>query len=954
MIWNRRWRFICLWFVLLLPALAWSANDDSARKLFPVSEFTLANGLRVFLLEDHNCPIVSVQVWYHVGSANEPAGKQGFAHLFEHMMFRGTDRLGPTDHADLIKSVGGNCNAFTDFDETCYHETLPSRQLELALWLESERMAFLTVDTTGFTTERKVVEEERRLGLNQPYGDLADIALPIVFGQHPYGHPPIGTIRDLRKATPADVHDWWVQWYVPNNATLVLVGDVNGDQAKELVGGYFGWIPSVPLPARDVARLGSFTAAQPITLKLENAPASAIGLVWRTVPEGDPEFLNLELLATIIGGGESSRIYRKLVAEDHAAVMAVAIQQGLSKAGGFGMGAVVSPFGGDLSRALSTIRTELDRVLKDGMTEQELNKARNQMVNQLVSSTDTVEGKAQLIGRAVVVGSGIDELNSRLERLRHVTRDDLQRTAQKYLQPEHALTVTIPGAGLIGNVSRLLFGGRNAEEALPTAPAADIVLRGRPGVTRPGTLVIKAPVADGNPPIPNPKVEEHRLANGLRTLIVPNETCPELRLQLVLPHGSWAEAKPGAASMTLKMLSKGTQLHDDKALAEELERHAIDFAVSPETDDGSLIMSCLIDQAEHAFSLLGEIVSSPTFPQDPFKTTVAQTLTELTMADSDPGSVAEREFARQLFPKHPYGRRVSGEPADVSALKREDLADFWKLAADPRGATLIITGGLPPQRSLELAEKFFARWQSDAAASTADAIKEPATPTPGKDTSTRILLVDWPQAGQSEIRVGSLGLLYRDPEKPIANLVGSYFGGSFGSRLMKAIRVEKGATYGAGAGFRSRRFGGSFEVTTFTKTASTADTLKLVLGEIRNLREKPPTAEELALHRRYFLGSAAEHFETPGEIASHLARVVANGMPLDHVQRNFERIGQTDAGQCAALVRRIVDPERLLIIVVGDAARVANDLRTIAPVTILDRSGNPRMKIESPKAGNGV
>jgi len=228
---------------------------------------------------------------------------------------------------------------------------------------------------------------------------------------------------------------------------------------------------------------------------------------------------------------------------------------------------------------------------------------------------------------------------------------------------------------------------------------------------------------------------------------------------------------------------------------------------------------------------------------------------------------------------------------------------------------------------------------------------------PGQVTNsgpTLILLVDWPQAGQSEIRIGSPGLVYRDPEKSVGNLVSSYFGGSFGSRLMKSIRIEKGATYGAGGGFRSKRFAGIFAVSTFTKTASTADTLRLVLNEIRNLRDKGPTPEELALHRRYFLGSAAEHFETPNEIATILARIAVNGMPLDHAQRNFESIGRADAKDCEALVRRLVHPDQLVIVVVGDAARIANDLRTIAPVTVLDRSGSPKSKIESPKAGNGV
>jgi zinc protease len=323
------------------------------------------------------------------------------------------------------------------------------------------------------------------------------------------------------------------------------------------------------------------------------------------------------------------------------------------------------------------------------------------------------------------------------------------------------------------------------------------------------------------------------------------------------------------------------------------------------------------------------------------------------LADSDPGSVAEREFARQLFPAHPYGRRPSGEPADISALKREDLVAFWQSAARPKKATLIVTGGLLSERSLALAQQFLGAWKPDASESAVDRKPANEPPSPTNAGPTHILLVDWPQAMQSEIRVGSLGLLYRDPEKPIANLVGSYFGGSFGSRLMKATRIEKGATYGAGGGFHSKRFAGTFEVSTFTKTASTAETLRLVLDEIRNLKDKAPTAEELALHRRYFLGSAAEHFETSSEVATHLARIAANGMPLDHVQRNFERIAHASAEQCTTLVHRVVDPDRLLILVVGDAARIANDLRTIAPVTVLDRSGNPKSKLESPKAGSG-
>ncbi|MGO8927215.1 MAG: M16 family metallopeptidase [Limisphaerales bacterium] len=932
---------------LLLPVLCRAAvSPPATAPLFPVTELTLTNGLRVLMLEDHNCPLVAVQVWYHVGSANEPPGRHGFAHLFEHMMFRGTDRLGPTDHFDLLHSVGGNCNAFTSFDETCYHETLPEQQLELALWLESERMAFLTVDGAGFTTERKVVEEERRLDLGLPYGEIADKGPPLVFGQHPYGHDPLGTFQDLRQATPAEVHAWWTRWYTPNNATLVIVGDVQPGRVRALCERYFGWIPPVPQAPGEVPALAAWSAPRQVTLDLANAPAPGIGLVWRTVPEGHPDALALDLLATILGGndpmtavtggGNSSRLYRRLVAQDHVAVMAGALRFGLSRAGLFGVGAAVLPLVGNTEKVLPVLRVEVERLRAEGVTEEELEKARNQVQTRLVREAQTVAGKASLVGYAAVVGTGVGELNSRLERLQRLTRADLQRAAQLYLNPEHALVVTVPGSSLWSQLSRLFLGSRKAEEAAPVAFAPETVLRGREGVVRPSDLPVRPPIAEGNSPVPNPAVEEHRLANGLRVLVATNAQTPLVQVMLVLPYGSWAEEKPGAAAMSLSLLSKGTELRDDKALAEELDRYATQMTARADHDDSRIEMTCLQESAPRAFALLAEVVTRPTFPEAPFKTAVAQVTTELRIVENTPTLVADQQFRRRVYPGHPYGRRVSGEAADLAALTRQDLTNFWRRAAQPGKATLIVAGALTDERALALAGTCFAPWQA-AAAGDSSPVREPAPPP--KPGPTRILLVDWPGASQSELRIGGLGITSRDPDKPLASLVGSYFGGSFGSRLTKAIRVQKGATYGARGGFEASRFTGCFVVHTFTKTPSTADTVRAALAEIRGLVERPPTAEELSLHKRYFLGSAAARFETPEQVASQLAYEALNGLPLDYLQRSLATISSSTAPQCEAFARRRVDPARLVIVVVGDASVVAKDLEAIAPVTVVDREG---------------
>jgi zinc protease len=946
--WRRRaWQGSLLCALLLSVLGRGAVSSSSTLPLFPATEVTLTNGLQILMLEDHNCPLVAVQVWYHVGSVDEPPGRHGFAHLFEHMMFRGTDRLGPTDHFDLLHRVGGNCNAFTSFDETCYHETLPAEQLELALWLESERMAFLTVDGAGFTTERKVVEEERRLDLGQPYGDLADQGPPIVFGEHPYGHHPLGTFRDLRQATPSDAHAWWTRWYTPNNATLVIVGDVQPGRVRALCERYFGWMPPVPHTPRNVPTLKAWDAPRQITLNLANAPTPAIGLVWRTVPEGDPDALALDLLATILGGndplaavsggGNSSRLYRRLVAQDHLAVMATAMQVGLSHAGLFGAGAAVPPLGGDTAKLLPVLCAELERVRAEGVTEEELEKARNQALNQLVLEAQTVAGKASLLGRAAVVGTGVGELNSRQERLRRLTRADLQHAAQLHLDPQHAMTVTVPGSGLLGQLSRLFLGSAKAEEAAPVAFAPETLLRGREGVARPRELPDRPPIAEGNSPVPNPPVREHRLANGLRVLVSPNPQTPLVHAVLALPSGSWAEEKPGAAAMTLSLLAKGTETRDEKALAEELDRYAIRLAAWANPDDSRIQMTCLQEHAQRAFALLAEAITHPTFPERPFKTAVTQATTQLRIAESTPTFVADHQFRRRLFPGHPYGRRTSGEVADLAALTREDLATFWRRAARPAQAMLIVAGALTDERALALAETSFASWQTPALVESS-AITEPAPPP--KPSPTRILLVDWPGASQSELRIGGLGILNRDPDKPVANLISSYFGGSFGSRLMKAIRVQQGATYGVGGGFEASRFAGSFVVRTFTKTPSTTETVRSALAEIRGLVERPPTADELGLHKRYFLGGAAARFETPEQIAAQLAHEALNGLPLDYLQRSLATIGSATAPQCQALARRIIDPERLVIVVVGDASLVAKDLEAVAPVTVVGREGN--------------
>ncbi len=447
---SSRWLPVCLALAILLGIVLGIAADligaepSMNEKTYDYRQSTLENGLQVITLEDHSCPIVSVQIWYHVGSKDEDSERQGFAHMFEHMMFRGTDRLGPTDHFDLIRQTGGTTNGYTNFDSTTYLETLPSNQLELALWLEAERMALLRIDQESFDTERKVVEEERRMGLNRPFGTLIENVMPELFRVHPYQWTPIGKIPHLRAATVAELRDFWNRYYVPNNATLVIVGDVDHEAALTLARKYLGWIPRVDDPPRVTVREPLPEKEREVTIREPNAPVPLVMISYRTVPVSDDDAVPLDLLSTILAGGSSSRLYRELVAEKQLAVAADSIGLALEQDGMLGFMAVLSPEGSQPADVLEVIQRQIDRVRSEPVSASELTKAKNQQLSALVTQNLTIDRKARAIGYAAVVEGDVSRVNQQIDAVRAVTVEDLQRVAQTYLSPDRSLVIRVP------------------------------------------------------------------------------------------------------------------------------------------------------------------------------------------------------------------------------------------------------------------------------------------------------------------------------------------------------------------------------------------------------------------------------------------------------------------------------------------------------------------------------
>ncbi|MEK6674454.1 MAG: pitrilysin family protein [Planctomycetota bacterium] len=920
---------LVLWCILVL-----AARLNAGPKSYDFQRKVLDNGLTVVSLEDHSCPIVAVQVWYQVGSKDEDPKRQGFAHMFEHMMFRGTDVLTPEKHFEYVRQSGGDCNAYTSFDNTTYVNDLPSNQLELALWLEAERMAFLKIDDESFYKERAVVEEERRLrSMNTPYGMVPERLLPAIFTQHPYQWTPIGQIPHLRAATIDELQGFWDKYYVPANATLVVVGDVTHSQVQSMAEKYFGWIPKMPVPPRVTTKEPPQKEARTITIPEKKGPVPIVGLVYRGVSQDHPDALPLEMLMTIVGGGESSRLYRDLVKERQIAQMAVGGAFSLQDDGLLGAGAVLMPWG-NKEKAIAGIREHLQKVRDEPVTPRELDKAKNQFLSRAVTESLTVASKAQVLGGYQVLEGDAERANKHLERIRAVTIADLQRVSQTYLTEQRETMATVQPE--VGGMLKSLFGGKEEDVNEGAAPAEKptenrVAKRGglRGDLKRPPSQPTTPPISKLLDRVPTVSFEEKTLPTGLKIVVIPNHEVPYVTISLGILNGAWTETKPGTASLAANMITKGTAKHSAAELAEELEFNAISLSGDATMDVAQVEASGVSDKFDLAMTLLAEVVRTPTFPKNELEILRQQVALGLMIRDKTPEYIVDREFRRKIYGSHPYSRTPTGEGKDVQALALEDIKGWWSTFVRPDSCVLYIAGDVELKAALAKAEAVFGDWKMDAPKPTS---KLADIPSP---SGTHIYLVDRPGSVQSQIRVGHLGYTRRHEEYFNGVVLSQVFGGAFNSRLNKAIRIEKGLTYGARGGFQPQRFAGSLQISTFTKTPSTGETLGVILDEIKKIKAAAPTVDEVEQSQSYLIGSFAGDRETPSATVRDLWLIDYADLPRDYLPRWLNGIRDCTSDKVLYAARKLIQEDKLTIVVVGEAKAIQSDLEKFGPVTVV-------------------
>ena len=911
----------------MAPAMAQSASAAEANKVPPIhyTSRTLANGLRVYAVEDDSSPNVSVQVWYGVGSKDDPAGRSGFAHLFEHLMFKATRNMVPEQFDRLTEDVGGFNNASTNDDFTNYYEVVPANHLERLLWAEAERMSSLVIQPDFFASERDVVKEELRSRvLAEPYGKLFYLYLPEVsYSVHPYARPGIGSIEDLDAATVEDVRAFHATYYRPDNAVLVVAGRFDPAQLNAWVDRYFGPIakPKTALPQVRVVepprRAKSFTVYEP------NVPLPAVVISYPAPPASSDDAPVLEVLDAILSAGRSSRLYQSLVYSQQLATEADTINDQRKGRGIFAPLAILAN-GKSAADAEASLRREVARLRNEPVSPAELAEAKNELLTAALRERETVDGKASAIAEAVTLRGGAAAADRRFARIASTSAADIQRVARKYLTDAQSSVVRyLPEqAGAKGDRIAVPSTVRAAKL---TAPANIKIVELAPAAER------IAPPAVGpevQTKLPSPVTQ--KLANGLTVITVPRRELPLASAVLVSTRGSASDqiGKAGLSRLTAQLLTKGTKTRSATQIAQEVEALGGSLASDAGYDGASASLQVKSDQLPKALGILADVARNPVFAEEEIERQRTNTMDQVQVQMQQPGALARIVGNRALYGPGYYGQPVSGTPQSLKGISRADIVAKYGDTFRPATSTLVLTGDVDPAQALELAQRYFGDWSG-----AGGTVAQPAVPP---RSAGNVIIVDMPGAGQAAVAVLKESITRRDPRFYSALVANAVLGTGYSARLNQEIRIKRGLAYGAGSEFEARRAPGPFVATTQTKNPSAAEVLGLIVHEMTRLGAEPIPAAELTTRKAVLNGSFGRQLETTSGLARMIAQYVLQGVDPSEVGRFQQSVSAVTPEQASATARDLFAPAGATIVIVGDSKAFGDQVRKTYPnVTVV-------------------
>jgi zinc protease len=916
--------------VLVLAAACGGSSGSSSRAEpgatsaqggdIPKIEFekiTLSNGLEVILSEDHRLPLVAVNLWYHVGPANEEPGRTGFAHLFEHMMFQGSKHVPGDTHFKSLEGAGASgMNGTTDFDRTNYFETVPTDRLELALWLESDRMGYLldNVDQANLSNQQDVVRNERRQSVeNRPYGIVEEALFHQLFPQtHPYYASVIGSHADIQAAKLDDVKNFFKTYYAPNNASLAIVGDIDKTATKALVEKYFGGLKQgtpVPKPSIETPKI---TAERRAVVK-DRIELPRVYMAWLTSPIYKPGDADADIASSVLGAGRSSRLYKKLVYEKQIAQDVSASQNSLTLGSVFQIEATARP-GHTAEELEKAIDDELKAFRDAGPDQTEVERARNVIETRITQGLETLGGFGGVADRLNMYNHYVGNpgfLPDDIQRYRAVTPASVKAFAAEQLQPTARVVV------------HAVAGPQDLGAPVPAVKQA-AAAGGAESINADEAWRNEAPKPGQAKPLQLPVPTTFQLPNGLTVLVNERAGLPLVSANFVVKTGSGANPadKPGLANFTAAMLDEGTASRSALQIADEVARLGGSLTTSSTMDGSQVSASSLKRTFPALLEVMADVARHPAFPEDEIDRQRASRLASLVQQREDPGAVAAAVMASALYGStHPYGYTELGTEASNKAMSRDDMQKFWSRNFVPKNAALVVSGQITVAELRPLVEKAFGDWQGEAPVQPS--LGEPMT------TAARLLFVDKPGAPQTQIRVAAVGAPRATPDYEALQVMNETLGGLFSSRINLNLREQHGYTYGASSQFVFRRAAGPFVVASGIRTEVTAPAVTEIFKEIRGMRDKPPAADELALAKDSLVRSLPAQFETSGRVTNSTSNIYLYDLGLDYYTKLPGRLSAITTEQVKSAAEKYIVPEKLIVIAVGDRGKIGASLQKL-------------------------
>ena len=908
-------------FLTLAAHVALAAQNKPAVQL-QFEELKLSNGLQVLLHEDHKLPIVAVDLWYHVGPAKERAGRTGFAHLFEHMMFEGSEHVGEKAHFKYVEAAGGtDINGTTSWDRTNYFETVPSNQLEVALWLESDRMGFLldTLDRAKLTNQRDVVRNERRQSTEgQPYGIVNEEVYHQLFPKgHPYYAAVIGSHADVESARLADVRDFFKDYYSPNNATLAIAGDYDAAAIRSLLEKYFGPIPRGPEVQQSQVTTPPITHEKRITVT-DTVQLPKVILAWLAPPIFAPGNAEMNITAYVLGAGDSSRLYRELVYKQQIAQSAACYLESAALTSNLQCEIVAKP-----GIPPEKLETEAEKVIDGfatgGPTAEELQWSRNKIETPMIMGLQRMGG----------FGGVADQLNyynqytgdpgylpKDLARYDALTPDAVRAAASTHLGKDQRVVVYgVPGKKILYDVPRSPDDTDANVKIEPVyTPEFEAAQAWRKDPPKPGP---QRPLV-----LPQPNV--FTLTNGLTVSLVERHDLPIVSAEFLVVAGAATNPvnKPGLAGITAAMLSQGTTKRNAQQIADAASLLGTNLDVDSGPDTAQLSISLLSKFVRPGLELMADSIQHPSFPAADLERVRSRRLTSLIQEQDDPIQLALRAGVLNLFgPTSPYGYDALGTTHSLKAATRDDLVAFYQAHYGPKTSLLELTGDVTPAEAHKLAEEAFGNWTSTVAM--------PNVPQPPDLPERKILILDKPGAPQTALLTFGTGAARNSPDYPALMVMNNMLGGLFSSRINLNLREEHGYTYGAFSFYWFYRGLGPFIAGAEVRGDVTAPAAEQLFKELDQIHTKPLSDSELRMGKDSLIRSLPGSFESAEGVNRQLGDLWLFSLPLDSYTALPTRIEAVTSADAARVANKYVRPDNVLLIAVGDKAKIEGGLKSV-------------------------